>query len=764
MKKLVIVEAAGKIKCIQKSLGDNYIVVASGGHIQDLKQKELSVDIDNNFKPTYNSTAKQLATIFSLQEMAKSSSLVYLATDLDYEGYFIAYSCIQLLKLKNYKRIIFNNTNKETILKAIKNGGELDMAIVNAQITRRIIDRLYGYLVSQDIRNLLSKDFSKKDGNISAGRVQSVFLKIIYEKELEIKDFFEKSNTGFFKIHGVFSSLNSTMYTIDSEPDVLPFVGKIAKIPSTITNEEIEELLSILSKSKYKIVHISDEIVSRHPKPPYETSSMQEDAIRIMKISGKQVMQIAQKLYQNGHITYIRTDCITISDEGHQLIHDTILDKFGKKYYHRRDAKSSKNAQEAHEAIRPTHPEKEPEIIDPDEKRLYDIIWNRTLASQMADSKHRVMTIQIKIIKNTDYYFESTSEELIFDGFQKIFNLKTDDKLKSFDVDSIVVLEKMTATMDFNKPPSRFTESTLLSKMKKLGVGRPATTTNIVSHLLEHNHIVTKNYQGIQLDSITYNISKTKKISKKIKKVTIGKENKVFFTTDMGKAIISCLLKNFSNMLDIEFTANIEKEMLSVSKNKKKWQTVVEIYYNELKKSRDSLAKIMPVLATPEKICKYNNLDIFYSNGPHGPYVFYLDENKTKICRRLDNIDKKDTESIIKLFENNQEKSKPLFEYKKHKVYLRNGSYGEYISYRKNPKSDVYINRNIKGFNVEDVDKLILLLEHPKVLGKLKKIEIQLCYGAKGYYLKFNNQYVSTNNKKVDLDKAIEIISSRLEN
>lgn len=760
MSKLVIVESGGKISSIQKALGDQYTIVSCGGHIQDLIPTELAVDIDNDFKPSYSSTNDQKIKISKLKSESKNKSIVYIGTDLDYEGHFIAHSCVTLLNLKNYKRIIFNQISAQALKKAIVNAGDLDYGAINAQISRRIIDRLYGFLVTQDLSKLIRGKFDRKNGTISAGRVQSPCLKLIYEKEKEIESFFEKDNVGFFKVRSILSELNCSLNKLESDPKFVPFEGKLAKISGSKNNKVIEDLLELLSTSKYKIVDITDEIVSRKPNPPYETSSLQRDAIKVMKINGKQVMDIAQKLYQKGHITYIRTDCVTISEEGHELIKQTIENKFGNKYYKRRDKKSSKNAQEAHEAIRPTHPDIIPDITDKQELQLYELIWKRTLASQMADSKHRVMTIQVKISKTKEYYFESTNEELIFDGFLKVTETKSDKKkLMTFEDGTELIMEKITAEMDFNKPPTRYTEPSILGKVKNLGIGRPSTSHVLIPHLLKHGHVTVNNFPGVKLDSIIYTVTKTGKISNKTKQITIGKENKVFFTTEIGKAIIECLLKHFENMIDYKFTASIEEEMTLVSKNKKQWRDVVSKYYEVLKQNRDIVANNLPQPAELKEICNYNDKKIYYSpSGKYGAYVFYID-GKTRVSRKLGNTDISDEKGIIALFENSDQK-KELFEYKKKKVYLKKGQHGDFITYEKSKGN--YVNRSVKGFDLENIEKLKLILEHPKILGKFRKTEIKLCYGPKGFYLNFNNQNVSTQNISVDLETAIAIISKKI--
>lgn len=432
MKKILcIIESPGKIKKIEQILGSDYKVMASVGHIMDLDPKNMSVDIENNFEPTYIPNFDKLNIIKQLKYACSQASDVLLMQDHDREGEFIAYSVALKLGLKNPKRIIFNSITKSNLISSINNPQKLDYDQINSQKTRRILDRIVGYELSP----LLDKHFSRR--SLSAGRVQSVVARLIIDKEEEIKNFFSSNINSFFKIVSTLlfgrSKLIAQLHNLEKKMDDC-FKGDVSKIES---EEKTLNIINQLIESNFKVAYVFTKKRIQNPPPPFTTSTLQQDANRKFKFTGKKTMSVAQKLYEAGHITYMRTDSTNLSEEALDAIKDYIIKNYGNEYYkdskQQKSKSKDKHIQEAHEAIRPTDvnilSEKlAGDKISNDEKKLYDLIWKRTIASQMKPAEYDVISIQISISKNQDYFFMSQFENLTFNGFlEVIFDDENED-------------------------------------------------------------------------------------------------------------------------------------------------------------------------------------------------------------------------------------------------------------------------------------------------------------------------------------------------
>ena len=487
---LVIVESPGKIKKIGEYLGNDYIVKASFGHCRDLDPKNLSIDVNNNYKPNYIIIDGKSKVIRDLKYFTKNAKEVILAADEDREGEMIASSLRDILKLKNPKRIVFHEITKKAINEAVKNPTLINENMVFAQQTRRLLDRLVGYKISP----LLWK---KIKGQLSAGRVQSVVVKIVIDKENTIN---ESISNPYFKTVGTFIIKKTKLNTV---------LTKGKKIHKIKTKDKVIKFLNKFNKkSEYKVIDVSNNIVLRKPPPPFITSSLQQDASSKLGYNSKYTMGIAQKLYEAGLITYMRTDSTNLSKEALAGCKKYIVNTFGEEYWkYRTYSKKSKNAQEAHEAIRPTKMSVVNSKLSSEYQKLYSLIWKRTLASQMADTKVNVQTISIDVLntkKNksilpSNSLFVTKLEKIIFDGFLVIYNRnnKKDETIET-NINDSILFDSIKVTEEYTKPPLRYNEAGLIKYLEKNGIGRPSTYASIMSKIIDRNYVQIKNIDGVK--------------------------------------------------------------------------------------------------------------------------------------------------------------------------------------------------------------------------------------------------------------------------
>lgn len=619
---LFVVESPGKLSKIRGFLGSNYIVEACKGIFRDLdpepKDDKYSIDIENGFEPKYIITKADVVRNLKAQ-MAKASEL-YLATDNDSEGHGMAQALVDVLRPKKYKRILFNEISKKAILDGIKNAqSNVDENKVSSQKTRRIIDRLYGYGVSEIVR--------KKTGGKSAGRTQSTAERFICDKEAEIVSFMEKNaDSSCFKVTGKIGDLKCNLYAIDSECNTMEKViqseykGKTAtiRLGTTEPSKYVSVFLKNCLKSTFKIHSVSKKEATRSPSPPFITSSLQQEAYRKHGLAVDNTMRIAQQLYEAGYITYMRTDSVAISEEGHAGLKSVIEEQYGKKAYKRTDYKTKNtSAQLAHECVRPVHPEVinlENDPTNPDVsqnvfcQKLYKLIWNRTIASQMQPAKVDVTTIQIDISKYFDdpekeknyYYFQSVMEKVTYKGFMEVYVESADDEEEGEGkeqksktdrpvpaVGSVQPMQEITAKQDFARPPVRYTQASLIKKLEESKIGRPSTTANTIKTIIDRKYAEIKDVPGVKKQIVTYSIkSKNGKhimsIDEKQSEILIGNEKKKLVPTGLGKTVTEYLVKNFTEFVDYGFTAKMEADMDDVAEGKKKWRKVVSKFYDKM--------------------------------------------------------------------------------------------------------------------------------------------------------------------------------------
>jgi DNA topoisomerase-1 len=739
---LVIVESPGKIKTIQSILGNNYIVIASVGHIIDLASKTMSIDIQNDFKPSYENLEGKNKIINDLKKIAKSSSDILLATDEDREGEMIAWSLAYVLNISDAKRITFNSITEEEILKAVNNPRKIDINLVDAQKSRRILDRIVGYEISP----LLWKSIGQ---SLSAGRVQSVVVRIILDREREIQKFLKGDIKSEFKFKAEFyKNIIAQLYQIkktskkennnDDEKDESDIEDTTSeKISGTIikgyktdifSEKNARELMNKIIESEFKISGKGDRLQIKNPSPPFTTSTLQQEAARKMGFTIKRTMMAAQNLYEAGHITYMRTDSINLSKEALKSIGEYIKSTYGINYHNEKNyVGKTKNTQEAHESIRPTHIEKtglsESGKIGSDETKLYTLIWKRAIASQMTHAKLNVATTQIVISKLKEYYFQSDISSIIFDGFLKVYNIQNientnEDKILSNiqNMGDKLKLTNLQTEQDYEKPSARYNEASLVNKLdpKNLNIGRPSTYANIINKIQERGYVEKKDNIGIEKDALKleWNIN-DKKIKEENTKINLGKDNGKLSPTAIGALVTDFLVNYFPEIMDYKFTSNMEEKLDDIAEGKTKMLKILnDFYFKDFHPIIDKLNKEKVKFVDKDKRIlgkDSNGYDVIATIRRYGPVVM---------------IEKEDGKPI---------NTAPL----------------------KSPNT-------IESITLEEA---LQILSYPKSLGKYGNKEIKLYKGKFGFYSKYGDHNVNlssiTDEDDITLEKIIELINEK---
>jgi len=569
VKNLVIVESPAKAKTIEGFLGKEFLVKSSFGHVRDLSKTKLGVDIENNFTPIYEISEDKKSVVSELKKLSKQAEVVWLATDEDREGEAISWHLAESLKLdeKKYRRIVFHEITKSAIQNAIQKPRSIDNNLVNAQQARRVLDRLVGFELSP----LLWK---KVKPALSAGRVQSVAVRLIVEREKEIQEF---KTTGSFRVTALFEVLHNGQ----------PVIVK-AELPQRFKDKK--QALAFLEKCKsanYTVENVETKPTKKSPAAPFTTSTLQQEASRKLSFSVSRTMMVAQKLYESGKITYMRTDSVNLSDTATGMAKDLIEKNFGKEYVKiRKYATKSKGAQEAHEAIRPTFMTDTQAGADESERRLYELIWKRTLASQMSDAELEKTNVTIDI-STTEEKFTASGEVLKFDGFLKVYLESTDDEdeestegiLPPLKVNQSLKMKEMVAQERFSKHPPRYTEASLVKKLEELGIGRPSTYAPTISVIQKREYVVKESREGSKRQYY-YLLLKNDKIEETAKTEITGAEKNKMFPTDIGVVVNGFLMEYFMEIMDYNFTADVEKEFDNVAQGLKEWTKVIDDFYS----------------------------------------------------------------------------------------------------------------------------------------------------------------------------------------
>lgn len=566
MKNLVIVESPAKAKTIEKFLGPDYKVMSSYGHIRDLKKKDFSIDKSGDFTPVYEIPEDKQELVKQLKKAASQAEMVWLASDEDREGEAIAWHLYEVLELKpeNTRRIVFHEITKEAILHAIENPRDIDINLVDAQQARRVLDRIVGFELSPVL-------WRKIRPSLSAGRVQSVAVRLIVERENEIKAF---KSEPYFRVTSQFST-----------PE-----GRTVKAELQRRLPDLDSACSFLndcSSSKFTVSDITVKPLKKQPAPPFTTSTLQQEASRKLGFTVSQTMMLAQRLYEAGHITYMRTDSLNLSNLAINAISKEIKTSLGDKYLKiRKYHTSSKGAQEAHEAIRPTYVEKHSIEGTTNEKRLYNLIWKRTVASQMADAEIEKTTATITV-SNRSEAFSATGEVIQFDGFLKVYIESRDDDSTGDSSDILPAMTQgeelkansITATERYTQHPPRYTEASLVKKMEELGIGRPSTYAPTISTIQQREYVEKGDRQGTERQFITLTLS-CGKINETTKTETVGSDKGKLIPTDTGIVVNDFLTKYFPDVLDYNFTANVEQRFDEIAEGNTGWHSEINGFYN----------------------------------------------------------------------------------------------------------------------------------------------------------------------------------------
>ena len=801
---LVIVESPGKISELKSILGDNYIVMASIGHIIDLPAKTMSIDIENDFKPTYEYLTGKEKVINDLKKNAQNCSDILLATDKDREGEMIAWSLAYVLNIKNIKRITFNSITHDEILHAVSNPHNIDINLVNAQKSRRILDRIVGYQISP----LLWKSIGQ---SLSAGRVQSVVVRILLDKEREIQNFLKNEIKSEFKFKGIFyKNICAQLYYTknidnirDNETDEEnednddnekknkdnKISGVLVKTYKTnITNQvNAKDIMSKIINSEFKISGKGDKLQIKNPLPPFTTSTLQQEAARKLGFTIKRTMMAAQNLYEAGHITYMRTDSTNLSNEALKNIGNYIRTSFGINYHNEKNYVGKKqNTQEAHEAVRPTHIEKlglsESGKIGNTECKLYLLIWKRTIASQMAAAKLNISTTQINISKLKDYYFETEISSILFDGFLKVYNLKnletTDNKENDDNIitkmpnigDNLKLIE-LNSTQDFQKPPHRYDEASLVNKLdpKNLNIGRPSTYDSIINKIQERGYVEKKDNEGVIKESLKLNWNcETKKIVEEKTNINIGKDNQKLTPTVIGTMVTDFLINNFPDIMDYKFTCNMEKKLDEIAEGKMDMLNLLNDFYkNDFNPIIEKLSKEkIKYLDKDKRIIgkDENGYNVIATIKRYGPVVLIEKEDgkainiaPLKLPNTIENVKLDDALKILSY-------PKSLGKYNNKEIKLYKGKYGFYAKY-----ADTSI--NLSFFNDEEeitLEKIIELINEKKSKnlweGKEGKIYYSILNGQYGKYIKIEDKSKKTSKPiNIKLSEEVEIKDLTLE-
>ena len=753
-KNLVIVESPAKAKTIEKYLGPDFKVASSYGHISDLPSKELGVDVENDFKPKYTISKDKKDVVKELKKKADNAELVWLASDEDREGEAIAWHLSENLKLENHKtkRIVFREITKNAILKAIENPREIDYNLVNAQQARRVIDRLVGFEISPIL-------WRKVKGGLSAGRVQSVAVRLLVDREKEINNFITKSS---FKVVAKFANLTGVEFlaqyseNFNSKDDVVSFLEKNVN-------------------SNFNISSIEKKPAKKTPSPPFTTSTLQQEASRKLGFNVSRTMSAAQKLYESGNITYMRTDSVNLSNDALNSAEHVISKNYGDNYAKRRKFSSkNKGAQEAHEAIRPTNLEKSDVQMDSDQSRLYKLIWLRTIASQMSDALLERTTFKIK---SSSYLneFSSKGEVIKFDGFLKVYIAGVDnseDSESSGILPSLSVGENLTnvnivATEKFSRPPFRFSEAALVKKLEELGIGRPSTYAPTITTIQNRKYVSKGIFEGDERKYTELKLSNGNIENYQRTEIT-GSDKGKLVPTEVGIIVTDFLVNNFKNILDYNFTASVEQDFDKIANGDKNWTNILKEFYgtfhpnvedvkeNAERESGERLLGVDPV----------SGRKVIVRLGKFGPMVQIgkIDDEEKPIYAGLlpyQKISKISLEESLELFK------LPCYlgDFEKEKVESNAGRFGPYVKH-----NNIFVSLP-KGLNPLEVtlDQAVeLILEKRRKdapIGNYEDHDISKGKGRFGPFIKWNGLFINVNKsydfENLTLEECYELIENK---
>jgi DNA topoisomerase I len=696
---LVIVESPAKAKTIEKFLGKDFMVKSSYGHVRDLVKNDKGINVENNFEPLYEVSEDKARIVDELKKLSKKAKTVWLATDEDREGEAISWHLFESLNLdkKNTKRIVFHEITKPAILEAIANPRFIDMNLVDAQQARRILDRLVGFELSPIL-------WKKVKPSLSAGRVQSVAVRLIVEREREIE------------AHKMSSAFKVTAEFLVDGKSVLK-----AELAERFPKEEqAKSFLQKLTGATFKIENLEKKPGKKSPAAPFTTSTLQQEASRKLGFSVAQTMMIAQRLYESGKITYMRTDSVTLSGMAINAAKSVITKEYGKEYSNPRQYKTkSANAQEAHEAIRPTYFEQSSVDGERNEQRLYDLIWKRTVASQMSDAELERTIVTINN-SNTKDLFTATGEVIRFDGFLRVYMESTDDESKDETAEGMLPpLKKgqeldvisITATERFTTPAARYTEASLVKKLEELGIGRPSTYAPTISTVQKRGYVIKEDRPGRERTFSVLTL-KDNKIKEESKTETYGSEKSKMFPTDIGTVVTDFLKENFKEIMDYSFTATVEKEFDEIAQGNIKWAKMIKDFYGPFHKT---------VIETEK-----------HSERATGERVLGVDPvSKKQVSARIGKFG-----PLVQLSDGSEDE-KPQY------ARLRSGQRLETIT----------------------LEEALDLFKMPRTLGQFEGEDVVIAIGRFGPYARHNGVFFSLAKTDdpytIDMERAIEVIKNK---
>ncbi|MFL0354323.1 type I DNA topoisomerase [Xanthomarina sp. GH4-25] len=738
-KNLVIVESPAKAKTIEKFLGKDFKVESSFGHIADLPSKELGVDVDGDFKPKYEVSKDKKAVVKKLKDLAKKAEMVWLASDEDREGEAIAWHLAESLNLdkEKTKRIVFHEITKSAIQKAIENPRGIDYDLVDAQQARRVLDRIVGYELSPVL-------WRKVKGGLSAGRVQSVSVRLIVERERDIQDFKPEAS---YRVDAEFSNEEGQAFK--------------AKLPKNFgKKKDAQSFLEKNAKADFKVSDLEKKPAKKSPAAPFTTSTLQQEASRKLYFSVSKTMTLAQRLYEAGLITYMRTDSVNLSDEARKGAQAEIESAYGSKFSKPRNYKGkTKGAQEAHEAIRPTDFSLHSVDIDRDQARLYDLIWKRAIASQMSDAELERTNVKISASTHNET-FTANGEVITFEGFLKVYLEGTDDEdseqdgmLPAMKTNETLLNSYITATERYTRAPARYTEASLVKKLEELGIGRPSTYAPTISTIQNRNYVEKGTVEGVERDYSQLTL-KNGQVKDKLLSEKVGSDKGKLVPTDIGMIVTDFLVKNFDAVLDYNFTAKVEEDFDDIAEGKVDWTTMMKDFYKDFHPIVEDVQENADresgerVLGTDPKTGKQVSVRL----GKFGPMVqigTVDDEEKPTFAslspdQQLNTITYEEAMDLFQL-------PKHLGTYEGEEVEVNNGRFGPYVKFG---KAYVSLPKGVDALSVELDDAIVLIKEKQKADAPIymyQDLPVQKGKGRFGPFIKWNNMFINVN-KKYDWD------------
>ncbi|WP_347922754.1 type I DNA topoisomerase [Pontimicrobium sp. SW4] len=754
-KNLVIVESPAKAKTIEKFLGKDFKVESSYGHISDLPSKELGVDVEGDFKPKYKVSSDKKAVVKKLKDLAKKADMVWLASDEDREGEAIAWHLAENLGLdkEKIKRIVFHEITKAAIQKAIENPRSIDYNLVDAQQARRVLDRIVGYELSPVL-------WRKVKGGLSAGRVQSVSVRLIVERERDIQAFTPEAS---YRIDAEFSNEEGQTFK--------------AKLPKNFsTKAEAQKFLEANANADFKVADLEKKPAKKSPAAPFTTSTLQQEASRKLGFSVSRTMNNAQRLYEAGLITYMRTDSVNLSDEARKGAQAEIENAFGEKYSKPRNYKGkTKGAQEAHEAIRPTDFSLHTANVERDQARLYDLIWKRAIASQMSEAQLERTNVKVSASTHSSL-FSANGEMIKFDGFLKVYLESTDDEdveqegmLPTLKVNEILLNNYISATERYTRPPARYTEASLVKQLEELGIGRPSTYAPTISTIQNRKYVEKGSVEGEPRNYVQL-ILENNKVSEKQLIEKVGSDKGKLVPTDIGMIVTDFLVTHFESILDYNFTAKVENQFDDIADGKEDWTEMMKDFYKEFHPIVEDVAANAEresgerVLGTDPETGRQVSVRL----GKFGPMVqigTVDDEDKPLFAslspeQQLNTISYEEAMDLFQL-------PKALGNYKNEEIEVNNGRFGPYVKFG---KKYVSLPKGVDPLSVELDDAIELIKEKEKADAPIymyQDLPVQKGKGRFGPFIKWNNMFINVN-KKYDWDDLsdtdiVELIEDKIQ-